>query len=204
MVSIQSWASATVTSPRRWYSANAPRPTGRSRLRRNRRGGQPRVRAQHVRGDGGAGGVAPRLQQSGQAGAGPAAIREPRVRAHAVLRRQEAGEHGDVGGQGQRRRGPGVAEEDGVRAQAIQRRGGHARVPVSGQVVRAEGVHGNEHHGRPHGHPRRAGGRPAGGRDQREGEQPAVPGKARSYEAIVPTIGSLAVPPASNPLEMTR
>ena len=152
-------------------------------------GRQPRIRAQHVRGDGGPGHVALPLEQPGQAGAQRPAVGEARVRAHAVLRRQEAGEHGDVRGQGQGGRGPGVAEENGVRAQTVQRRRGHARVPVGGQVIGAQRVHGDEHDRRPHGHARRVGGRAAGGRDEREGEQPAVPGQG----PIIPRPSSLTI-----------
>ena len=70
------------------------------------------------------------------------------VVAHPVLEGQEAGEHRDVGGQGQGDVGVRVLEEDRLLAEAVEVRGLHARVAVGRQVVGAQGVDGDEDDGR--------------------------------------------------------
>ena len=100
--------------------------------------------AEHVGRDHGGRPVAERSQQIRQQGL-LRADRETQVVAHAVLDRQQAGEHRDVGGQRLRRVRVGALEEHRVRDEPVDGRRLHPRVPIGGQPIGPQGVDGDEH-----------------------------------------------------------
>src|SRR6185436_8464475 len=91
--------------------------------------------------------------------------------ADAVLPGQEAGEQRRVGRKRQRRRRVGVREEDRVAAQRVQVRRLDPLVAVCRQVVRAQGVDGDQDDGRAGGDIGGGGGAGAGDGEQQDGSQ---------------------------------
>ena len=65
---------------------------------------------------------------------------------HAVGLGQQAGQHGHVRRRGARRVAVGLLEHDALGGDGVHVRAGVARVPVAAQVVRAQGVDGDQHH----------------------------------------------------------
>ena len=132
--------------------------------------------AQHVARHGGPRGVAVRPEDPGQRRARASVEVVAEVRPHAVLRREQARQHRQVRGEGQRTLAVGVLEEYRVALQGVDVRGLHPGVAVGGEVVGAEGVDGDQDHGSARELRRTGGSRPAPGRQGQEDE-----GQARSH-----------------------
>ena len=106
-----------------------------------------RALAQHRRGDGACRRVALRLQDRRER----RDVRRQRVAVvvpDPVIGRQTSGQDRGVGGERQRHVAVGVLEDDGIPGQCVQRRRRDAPVSIRREVVRAEGVDGDQDDGR--------------------------------------------------------
>ena len=109
--------------------------------------GDPRRAPQHVRGDRRSGLQPGRVEPGGERAPGSVEP-EAQVVADAVVGRDEPGQHGRVGGQRQRAVAVDVLEEDAFPRQGVDRGRGAGRVSVGWQMVGAQRVDRDQHHGR--------------------------------------------------------
>ena len=115
---------------------------------------QAAIGIEHDRSDERAGSEAARKQRFGQR---RVRLLERRVRvvAHAVIRRQEAGEEARVRGQRQRRHGRGLIEDDALARQPLEMRKRDVHEAVGRQPIGARGIEGDHDDAKRRGHARR-------------------------------------------------